>query len=77
VEVDRGREVRRIPEAAGLALDAHDLAVQAFGDAVAAVWCPGGAPLIVSPYYTESPLPPEGRDIVLANVGHIAAGPLQ
>jgi len=34
VEVDGCGEVRGVPEAARLALDAHDLAVQAFGDAV-------------------------------------------
>ena len=36
VKIDGRREVRRVTEAAGLSLDAHDLdlAVQAFGDAV-------------------------------------------
>ena len=34
VKVDGGREVLRIAEAARLALDAHDLAVEAFGDAI-------------------------------------------
>ena len=30
MEVDRGREVRRVAETAGLPLDAHDLAVEVF-----------------------------------------------
>ena len=34
MEIDRRREVGRIAEAARLALDAHDLAVQALSDAV-------------------------------------------
>ena len=34
MEIDRRREVRRVAEAAGLAFDAHDLAVETFGHAV-------------------------------------------
>src|SRR3954469_24330762 len=34
MEIDRRREVRRVAEAASLSLDAHDLAVETFGDTV-------------------------------------------
>jgi hypothetical protein len=34
VEIDRGREVRGVPEAASFPFDAHDLTVEAFGHAV-------------------------------------------
>src|SRR5438128_5131885 len=34
VKVDRGREVRRVAKATGFPFDAHDFAVETFGDAV-------------------------------------------
>jgi beta-lactamase class A len=42
---------------------------------VAVAWCPGGAPLIVSAYYTESGRPAERRDAVLAAVGRFVTRP--
>ena len=40
---------------------------------VGIIWPPGGAPVIVTAYYTESPASADERDAVIAEVGRIAA----
>jgi beta-lactamase class A len=41
---------------------------------IAVIWPPGRAPLIACVYFTESTIPDEARNAVIAEVGRIVAG---